>query len=49
MSDAPVSVERIDLGIIDGFQTYEVRRTDTGEVIGYDQTAPTPDEPAADA
>lgn len=44
MTDAPVPVERIDLGIVDGLRTYEVRRTDTGEIIGYDQTAE--EEPA---
>jgi hypothetical protein len=29
------------IGIVDGFETLEVTDADTGEVIGYDQTAPT--------
>lgn len=43
MSDAPVPVERLDLGVIDGSHVWEVRRTDTGETIGYDQT-PQPED-----
>lgn len=43
MSDAPVPVERIDLGVIDGCQVWAVRRTDTGEIIGYDQV-PAPED-----
>ena len=31
-------VELKDLGVIDGFQTWEVSNADTGEVIGYNQT-----------
>lgn len=37
MSDLPIIIEKIDLGLIDGYHVWEVRRTDTGEVIGYDQ------------
>jgi hypothetical protein len=32
------------IGIVDGMETLEVTDTDTGEVIGYDQTAPIQDE-----
>lgn len=39
--DIPVPVELVDRGIIDGIQTFEVINTDTGETIGYNQTAPT--------
>lgn len=28
-----------DLGVIDGLQTWEVINADTGETIGYNQTA----------
>lgn len=34
-----IKVTRKDLGVIDGLQTWEVSNADTGEVIGYDQTA----------
>lgn len=34
----PVRVERIDLGVIDGQQTWKVINADTGETIGYDQS-----------
>jgi hypothetical protein len=38
MSDA-VNVELKDLGIINGMHTTQVINADTGEVIGYNQTA----------
>jgi hypothetical protein len=38
MSDA-VNVEFKELGIIDGMITTQVINADTGEVIGYNQTA----------
>ena len=38
MSDA-VNVEFKELGIIDGMITTQVLNADTGEVIGYNQTA----------
>jgi hypothetical protein len=33
-----VTVKLIDLGVIDGAQTFQVLNADTGEVIGYNQT-----------
>lgn len=38
--DKPITVELNDIGIVDGFQTFEVINTDTGETIGYNQTMP---------
>jgi len=38
MNDA-VNVEFVELGIVDGMQTTQVLNADTGEVIGYNQTA----------
>ncbi len=38
--DKPVTVETIDRGIIDGFQTWEVINTDTGETIGWNLSSP---------
>ncbi len=38
MSDA-INVEFKELGIIDGLQTWEVINADTGQVIGYNQSA----------
>ena len=38
MSDA-INVEFKELGIIDGMITTQVINADTGEVIGYNQTA----------
>jgi hypothetical protein len=35
----PVNVEIIDRGIINGMRTYEVINADTGETIGWNQTA----------
>jgi hypothetical protein len=35
-----VEVKLIDRGIIDGFQTFEVINADTGETIGWNQSAP---------
>jgi len=35
-----VNVKRNDLGIVNGFQTFEVIDVDTNEVIGYDQVLP---------
>jgi hypothetical protein len=32
--------EKIDLGVIDGLQTWEIVDTATGDVIGYNQTLP---------
>jgi hypothetical protein len=34
-----IKVTLKDLGIVDGLQTWEVINADTGEVIGYNQTA----------
>jgi hypothetical protein len=34
----PVPVELIDVGIVDGVQTFEVVNVETGETIGYNQT-----------
>ena len=33
-----VTVELIDVGVVDGLQTFEVVNVDTGETIGYNQT-----------
>jgi hypothetical protein len=33
-----INVKKNDLGIVDGFQTFEIVNADTNEVIGYDQT-----------
>jgi hypothetical protein len=33
------------IGIVDGMETLEVTDADTGEIIGYDQTAVIADEP----
>lgn len=38
--DKPITVELNDIGIVDGLHTYEVINTDTGETIGYNQSAP---------
>jgi hypothetical protein len=38
MTDA-INVEFKELGIIDGIKTTQVINADTGEVIGYNQTA----------
>ena len=38
MSEA-INVEFKELGIIDGMKTTQVINADTGEVIGYNQTA----------
>jgi hypothetical protein len=35
----PINVELKDLGIINGMITTQVINADTGEVIGYNQTA----------
>lgn len=29
------------IGLVDGLETYEVTDTETGEVIGYNQSVPT--------
>lgn len=34
-----IRVSKIDLGVLNGLQTWEVRNADTGEIIGYDQAA----------
>jgi hypothetical protein len=36
--EKPVSVKYVDLGVIDGLQTFEVINTETGHAIGYRQT-----------
>ena len=36
--EKPVSVKYVDLGVIDGLQTFEVVNTETGQAIGYRQT-----------
>jgi hypothetical protein len=38
MSDS-INVELVELGIINGLITTQVINADTGEVIGYNQTA----------
>lgn len=38
--EQPITVELKDLGIIDGLHTFEVINTDTGETIGWNQSAP---------
>jgi hypothetical protein len=35
-----INVELIDRGIINGMQTYEVINAETGETIGWNQSAP---------
>ena len=38
--DEAIVVELIDRGIVDGLHTWEVINTDTGETIGWNQSAP---------
>jgi len=38
MAEQPVTIETNYIGVVDGLQTWEVINTDTGEVIGYNQT-----------
>lgn len=38
MNDS-INVEFVELGIIDGMKTTQVINADTGEVIGYNQSA----------
>jgi hypothetical protein len=33
-------IVKTPIGIVDGMETLEVSNADTGEIIGYDQTAP---------
>jgi hypothetical protein len=45
-----MNIIKKSLGLVDGMETLEVTDADTGEIIGYDQTAPAsieeiPDEP----
>lgn len=35
-----MNIVKKSMGIVDGMETLEVINADTGEVIGYDQTAP---------
>jgi hypothetical protein len=38
-----INVLRVDLGIVDGCQVWEVRNADTGQVIGSDRKPPDPE------
>lgn len=35
-----MEIIEVPIGIVDGLETVEVRDVETGEVIGYNQTAP---------
>jgi hypothetical protein len=35
-----MNIIKKSIGIVDGMETLEVTDADTGEIIGYDQTAP---------
>jgi hypothetical protein len=47
MMSESINVLRVDLGIVDGCQVWEVRNADTGQVIGSDRELPDP-EPTPD-